>query len=88
MKTFTVEKETVKQASRYEVASDGSLISELPWDFEFCEPYTIGFLVQVFDDNDDNYYETKYYPVYHNEDKVLKQIKADFPPEEYQNNNW
>lgn len=86
MKTFTVEKETIKSASRYPVASDGTITNHIPWDFEYVEPQTIGFFVQVFDGNE--YEGCKFYPVYENESEVLEQIKADFPPDKYQNNEW
>lgn len=86
MKTFIVEKEVVRHATRYEVASDGSLVDKLGWSFDYAEPQTVGFLVQVFEGEE--YIESKYYPVYNNESEVFEQIKTDFPPEEYQNNEW
>lgn len=92
MKTFTVEKEVAFQTKCYEVASDGTQIGDW-WEKDPELEITIGFTVHTYQDNE--HISTEFYPVQtdmqsllNDEDKVLEQIKADFPPSEYQNNEW
>ena len=92
MKYFTVEKEVMRSTYSYEVASDGSQIGE-SWECDRPE-VVVGFNVHIYEEWGEHI-DTKFYPVkvdmgtyQGNEDEVLDKIKADFPPSEYQNNEW
>lgn len=92
MRYFTVEKEVMRSTYSYEVASDGSQIGE-SWECDRPE-VTVGFNVHIYEEWGEHV-DTKFYPVttdlrtYEgNEGEVLEKIKADFPPTEYQNNEW
>ena len=92
MKYFTVEKEVIRNTYSYEVASDGSQIGE-SWECDRPE-IVVGFNVHIYEEWGEHI-DTEFYPVNtntesyeNNEDRVLEQIKADYPPSEYQNNEW
>lgn len=94
MRYFTVEKEVMRCAPvSYTVASDGSQIAD-EWEQDTIQELTTGFSVHEYEENGmhDN---TEFYPVKtntrdwtNNEDEVLKQIEADYPATEWQNNEW
>lgn len=91
---FTVEKEVLRGMPEcYDVASDGSQIG-VSWEEDEEIEITTGFMVRLYDE-DGSLDEGIFYPVNtnaetgeNNEDKVLEQIKADYPAGEYQNNGW
>lgn len=94
MKYFTVEKEVMRVAPVcYGVASDGSQLGD-EWETDWEQALTTGFSVHIYD-KDGMHYSTEFYPVItdtkswtDNAEEVLSQIKRDFPPSEYQNNEW
>lgn len=94
MKTFRVELEYITHTpERVEVASDGEGLSE-PYETDDITVINLGY--NVFIENEEGYTEdVEFYPIKtdtqtHKDDslEVLEQIKADFPPEKYQNHNW
>lgn len=94
MKRFTVEKEIMRTAPVcYTVGKDGEQVAD-EWETDYIQCMTTGFTVHVYEE-DGVHYNTEFYPVTtdtaswtDNEGDVLEQIKRDFPPTEYQNDEW
>lgn len=94
MKYFEVQKEVMRCAPvMYSVHFDGTQSSD-EWEEDFEQEVTTGFAVKYYDEDGSNG-DTIFYPCKvdfetweANEDEVLTQIKRDFPPSEYQNNEW
>lgn len=94
MRYFTVEKEVMRATPVcYTVARDGSQLAD-EWETDWEQEITTGFAVHSYDE-DGTHYNTEFYPVItdtegwtDNSDKVLAQIEHDYPPTEYQNNEW
>lgn len=98
MRYFSVEKEVleISSVSRYSVDSSGEQTQGAYGVDSEDNPRTItaGFLVQYYSE-EGLLEEVKFYPVatdttsyQDNSDEVLKQILADHPATEYQNNEW
>lgn len=93
MKTFEVHKEELRgSVMSGEVFSDGDYINEA--DELEIRTLTTGYSVYLYDEQGVRE-DTEFYPVHtdtrnweNDEDKVIEQIKRDFPPTEYQNNSW
>lgn len=94
MKTFTVEREIMRTAPVcYTVARDGSQLAD-EWETDWEQEITTGFTVHSYDE-DGEHYHTEFYPVFtntegwtDNAEDVLARIERDYPPSEYQNNEW
>lgn len=96
MRYFTVEKEVMRVAPvRFGVASDGTQSAD-EWETDYEQEITTGFVVNIYDDDSEMMIsDCSFYPVQtdmenfeNNEDKVLEQIKHDFPAPEWQNDEW
>jgi hypothetical protein len=77
----------------FNVYSDGTQSSD-EWEEDFEQEITTGFAVKSYDEDGSNS-EMTFYPCKvnftnweANEEEVLEQIKQDFPPSDYQNNEW
>lgn len=94
MRYFTVEKEIMRGAPEcYTVNSDGTQCADM-WETDWVQTITTGFSVHEYEENGEHD-NTEFYPVHtdtaswtNDEDEVLKQIKADYPATEWQNNEW
>ena len=94
MRYFEVQKEVLRGTPvMFNVHSDGTQSCD-EWEEDFVQEITTGFAVKSYnEDGSDS--EMTFYPCNvdfgtweANEDEVLEQIKQDFPPTEYQNNEW
>lgn len=94
MKYFEVQKEVMRGAPvMFNVYSDGAQSSD-EWEEDFVQEITTGFAVKYYDE-DGTGGDTTFYPCKvdfgtwgANEEEVLEEIKRDFPPTEWQNNEW
>lgn len=94
MKYFEVQKEVMRGAPvMFNVYSDGTQSSD-EWEEDYVQEITTGFAVKYYDE-DGTGGDTTFYPCKvdfgtweANEEEVLAEIKRDFPPTEWQNNEW
>ena len=94
MRYFEVQKEVLRGTPvMFNVYSDGTQSCD-EWEEDFEQEITTGFAVKSYDEDGSNS-EMTFYPCKvdftnweANEDEVLNQIKEDFPPSDYQNNEW
>lgn len=94
MKYFTVEKETMNVAPIiYPVNASGEQSADA-WESDFVQEIATGFCVNELGE-DGRTEEVNFYPIQtntrdftNNEEEVLGQIKKDYPPTEWQNNEW
>lgn len=94
MRYFTVEKEIMRCVPTfYTVASDGTQVGD-EWQGSDEQEITTGFAVHFYNE-DGTHEDTTFYPVQtdaetfeNNEDKVLEEIKRDYPAGDWQNNEW
>lgn len=94
MRYFEVQKEVMRGAPvMFNVYSDGTQSSD-EWEEDFVQEITTGFAVKYYDEDGSNS-EMTFYPCKvdfgtweANEEEVLAEIKRDFPPTEWQNNEW
>lgn len=94
MRYFTVEREVMRAVPVcYGVARDGSQLAD-EWEEDWEQEITTGFTVHVYEEGGTQYH-TEFYPVLtntegwtDNAEDVLARIERDYPPSEYQNNEW